>query len=46
MSYKIHYGFKDYIVVTGASIEDIKNKALIEADKRKWHIEDLWSEAV
>lgn len=46
MSYKIHYGFKDYIVITGTSVKDIKNKALIEAKKRKWSIADLWSEAV
>lgn len=46
MKFKIHYNgaYEDEIVVEGDNIEEIREQALAECDKRGWQYENCWSE--
>lgn len=46
MIYKIHYDgdYRDYIIIEGNDIEEIRKKAQTEIQARGWNEEDCWSE--
>lgn len=47
MKFKIYYNdgiYKDNIIVTGNTVEDIRSKAAVELRKRGWSERDCWSE--
>ena len=48
MKYKIHYNgsYEDEIVVSGDTIEEIREQAFYEGDKRGWEKENCWSEEI
>ena len=48
MKFRIHYNgeYEDSIVITGNTIEEIREKAFAEGDKRGWNREDCWSEQI
>ena len=45
LNFKIHHG-DDSIVITGDSIEEIKELATTELSKRGWKEEECWSEVI
>ena len=48
MKYKIHYNgaYEDEIIIEGDTIEELREKAFLECDKRGWNREDCWSEEI
>ena len=48
MKFIIHYNgeYEDSIVIEGNTIEEIREKAFVEGDKRGWNREDCWSEQI
>ena len=48
MKFRIHYNgeYEDSIVIEGNTIEEIREKAFAEGDKRGWNREDCWSEQI
>ena len=48
MKYKIHYNgaYQDEIIVDGETIEEIREKAFSEGDRRGWDRQDCWSEEI
>ena len=47
LEYKIHYDNNDYqdeIIITGNTIEEVREKANKECEKRNWNTEMCWSE--
>lgn len=48
MKYIIHYSgkYEDSVVITGATIEEIREKAFAECERRGWEQENCWSEEI
>lgn len=48
MTFKIHYNgdYEDSIIIDGETIEEIKEKAFYESNRRCWAKEDCWSEQI
>jgi len=48
MKFKIHYdgAYEDELIVEGETIEEIKENAFAETDRRGWKREDCWSERI
>lgn len=48
MKFRINYSgdYEDSIIVTGETIEEIREKAFYEGDKRGWEKENCWSEEI
>lgn len=46
MIFKIHYNgsYEDEIIIKGESIEEIKETAFNECEKRGWETNSCWSE--
>lgn len=46
MKFKINYSgeYEDSFILTGYSIEEIREKAYAECTKRGWSIDNCWSE--
>ena len=43
MKFIIHHK-DDEIIIEGVTIEEIQEKVKIEVEKRKWNINDCWTE--
>lgn len=48
MKFIIHYNgvYEDEIIIEGDTIEEIKETAFTECDKRGWDSKDCWSERI
>lgn len=48
MTFMIHYNgeYEDSIMINGDTIEDIKEQAFTECDKRNWDVKNCWSEKI
>ncbi len=46
MKFIIHNGDKDSIIISGDTTQEIREKVSLEAKKRGWKIDDLWSEEI
>lgn len=46
MKFKIHYdgAYSDELVIEGDTIEEIKEQAYAESNKRGWETRNCWSE--
>jgi hypothetical protein len=46
MKFKIHYegAYTDEIIVSGESIDEIRDKVFAECERRGWEKEKCWSE--
>jgi hypothetical protein len=48
MIFRIHYdgNYQDSVMVEGETIEEIREKAFAEGDKRGWEKSKCWSEQI
>lgn len=48
LRFKIHYDgdYKDSFVISGTSLEEIREQIYAECKRRGWQPEDCWSEEV
>lgn len=48
MTFKIHYNgdYEDSLIIKGETIEEIREKAFAESDRRGWDRSDCWSERI
>lgn len=46
MKFKINHQSGDWLFVEGETVEECREKAYAEGDKRCWKKEDCWSEKI
>ena len=46
MKYIIHYGFEDELIIEGDTIEEVREIAFREEDRRGWDRSKCWSERI
>ena len=48
LKYKIHYNgdYEDELIITGETIEEVKEIAFAECAKRNWNVGSCWSEKI
>ena len=48
MTFKIHYDgdYSDEIIISGDSIEDIRQTVFAECERRGWDTDKCWSEEI